>query len=314
VIASSLSPAAAGLLELYPKLRQVGNTPLLKIDFLDPPPPAGVEIYAKEETHNPGGSIKDRPVLWMLLEAIAGGELTRDRIILDSSSGNAGIAYAMFGALLGFRVELVVPGNASEERKQRIRAHGAELILTDPLEGYDAAIVEAHRRRQADPERYYMPDQYRNPNNILAHYATTGAEIWEQTEGRITHFVAGVGTGGTITGVGRRLKRERSGIQVVCVNPESFPGIEGLKPLDSPTDLIPENFDATVVDRTVRVTIDQAYAMCHRLARKGVFVGQSSGAFLQAALDLAQQIDRGVIVTVFSDSGDRYFSTPLWRG
>ena len=308
-----LPKQAEALLERYPKLRQVGGTPLLKIDFLDQPLPPGVEIYAKEETLNPGGSIKDRPVLRMLLAAIGSGELTRDKVILDSSSGNAGIAYAMFGALLGYRVELVVPGNASSERKMRIQAHGASLVLTDPLEGYDAAIYEAHRRRDADPERYFMPDQYKNENNILAHYETTGEEILRQTDGRVTHFIAGVGTGGTITGVGRRLKDHRRDIRVVCVNPESFPGIEGLKPLDSPTDIIPPNFDPKVVDETVRVTIEDAYDLCHRLARRGLFVGQSSGAFLQAAFDLAQRIERGTIVTVFSDSGERYLSTPLWR-
>jgi cysteine synthase B len=308
-----LPKAAEALLQRYPKLRQVGDTPLLKIDFLDLKLPPGVEIYAKEEALNPGGSIKDRPVLRMLLAAIASGELNRDKVILDSSSGNAGIAYAMFGALLGYRVELVVPGNASSERKMRIRAHGAAIVLTDPLEGYDAAIYEAHRRRDADPEHYFMPDQYKNENNVLAHYETTGEEILRQTQGQVTHFVAGVGTGGTITGVGRRLKDFRREIQVVCVNPDSFPGIEGLKPLDSPTDIIPANFDAKVVDETIRVTIEDAYDMCQRLAHHGIFVGQSSGAFLKVALDLAQRIERGVVVTVFSDSGERYFSTPLWR-
>ena len=308
-----LPPEAQALLERYPKLRQVGDTPLLKIDFLEHAIPPGVEIYAKEESRNPGGSIKDRPVLRMLLAAIASGELTKGKVILDSSSGNAGIAYAMFGALLGYPVELVVPGNASSERKMRIQAHGARLVLTDPLEGYDAAIYEAHRRRDAEPQRYFMPDQYKNENNILAHYETTGEEILRQTRGRVTHFVAGVGTGGTITGAGRRLKQHRREIQVVCVNPDSFPGIEGLKPLDSPTDIVPANFDPKVVDETVRVTIEDAYDCCHQLARRGIFVGQSSGAFLKAALDLAQRIERGTIVTVFSDSGERYLSTPLWR-
>jgi S-sulfo-L-cysteine synthase (O-acetyl-L-serine-dependent) len=206
----------------------------------------------------------------------------------------------------------VVPGNASEERKKRIRAHGATLVETDPLEGYDAALREAHRRAEAQPDRYYMPDQYANDNNWRAHYETTALEILEQTGGRITHFVAGVGTGGTITGVGRRLKEHDPKIQVVCVMPESFPGIEGLKPLEGPGDIVPKILDPSVIDRRIKVTVEDAYTHCRSLARHVVFVGLSSGAYLRGALEMACESPRARIVTVFSDLGERYFSTRLW--
>jgi cysteine synthase B len=262
--------------------------------------------------YNPGASIKDRPVLRMLTEAIQSGELTRDKIILDSTSGNAGIAYAMIGAVLGYRVELVIPGNASEERKKRIKAHGANIIYTDPLQGYDEALREVHRRHEASPEKYFFADQYKNDNNWRAHYDTTAVEIWEQTGGKLTHFVAGVGTGGTITGVGRRLKEHNPAIQICCISPDEFPGIEGLKPMGKPEDIVPEIFDESVADCKIPVTIDQAYEICNRLAKRGWFVGQSSGGYLKGAYEVAKQIGKGVIVTVFNDLGERYFSTRLW--
>jgi len=298
-------------LEKYPSLALIGGTPLLRVRVPELPE-NGAEIFAKAEWTNPGGSVKDRPVLRMLLEAVLSGELTRERTILDSSSGNAGIAYAMIGSMMGYQVELVVPGNASEERKKRIRAHGATLVETDPLEGYDAALREAHRRAEALPDRYYMPDQYANDNNWRAHYETTALEILEQTGGRITHFVAGVGTGGTITGVGRRLKEHDPKIQVVCVMPESFPGIEGLKPLEGPGDIVPKILDPSVIDRRIKVTVEDAYTHCRSLARHVVFVGLSSGAYLRGALEMACESPRARIVTVFSDLGERYFSTRLW--
>ncbi|MBI1923981.1 cysteine synthase family protein [Candidatus Poribacteria bacterium] len=295
----------------YPILQQIGNTPLVKIDLFSDELP-NVEIYAKAEMYNPGASIKDRPVLRMLTEAIQSGELTRDKTILDSTSGNAGIAYAMIGAVLGYRVELVIPGNASEERKKRIKAHGANIIYTDPLQGYDEALREVHRRHEASPEKYFFADQYKNDNNWRAHYDTTAVEIWEQTDGKLTHFVAGVGTGGTITGVGRRLKEYNPAIQICCISPDEFPGIEGLKPMGKPEDIVPEIFDESVVDCKIPVTIDQAYEICNRLAKRGWFVGQSSGGYLQGAYEVAKQIGKGVIVTVFNDLGERYFSTRLW--
>ena len=295
----------------YPILQQIGNTPLVKIDLFSDELP-NVELYAKAEMYNPGASIKDRPVLRMLTEAIQSGELTRDKTILDSTSGNAGIAYAMIGAVLGYRVELVIPGNASEERKKRIKAHGANIIYTAPLQGYDEALREVHRRHEASPEKYFFADQYKNDNNWRAHYDTTAVEIWEQTGGKLTHFVAGVGTGGTITGVGRRLKEYNPEIQICSISPDEFPGIEGLKPMGKPEDIVPEIFDESVVDCKIPVTIDQAYEICNRLAKRGWFVGQSSGGYLQGAYEVAKQIGKGVIVTVFNDLGERYFSTRLW--
>ncbi len=297
--------------EKYPALALIGDTPLVRVQVPELPD-NGAEVFAKAEWTNPGGSVKDRPVLSMILEAVLAEALTPDRTILDSSSGNAGIAYAMIGAILGHRVELVVPGNASAERKKRILAHGATIIETDPLEGYDAALHEAHRLAQAQPDHYYLADQYANEHNWRAHYETTAVEILEQTDGQISHFVAGIGTGGTITGVGRRLKEHDPQIQVVCVMTEAFPGIEGLKPLNSPQDIVPAILDQSTIDRRIPVSADEAYALCHSLARRGLFAGQSSGAYLKAAIEVAQETPGARIITVFSDLGERYFSTRLW--
>ncbi len=297
--------------EKYPGLALIGGTPLFRVRIPELPE-GGAEVFAKAEWTNPGGSLKDRPIMRMLLEAVISGELTPDRIILDSSSGNAGIAYGMIGSMMGYRVEMVVPGNASAERKKRILAHGATLIETDPLEGYDQAMREAHRRARAHPERYFMADQYANENNWRAHYETLAVEILEQTGGRLTHFVAGVGTGGTITGVGRRLKEHDPKIEIVCVKPETFPGIEGLKPLDQPGSIIPEILDTSVIDRWSTVSTEEAYALCQSLARHGIFAGQSSGAYLKGAAEVAQESASARIVTLFCDLGERYFSTGLW--
>lgn len=282
---------------------------MVRLPSLEKP---GVEVHAKVEYFNPGGSIKDRPVLWMLVRAVLDGRLTPEKQVIDSSSGNAGIAYAMIGAALGFRVKMVVPGNASEERKKRILAHRAEIHFTDPVEGYDEALRTVHRMAEEEPGRYFFSDQYSNEDNWRAHYHTTGPEILEQTGRRITHFVAGVGTGGTITGVGRRLKEELPRVEVVCVQPDAFPGIEGLKPLEDPADIIPAIFDAGVVDRKVRVTIDDAYRMCQKMAQEGLFIGQSSGAYLRAVEEVVRTTGKGMVVTVLNDFGERYFSTGLW--
>jgi len=298
-------------LERCPALSLIGNTPLVRIDLPGLKKP-GVEVYAKVEYFNPGGSIKDRPVLWMLLGAILDGSLTPERTIIDSTSGNAGIAYAMIGGALSYRVKLIMPGNASEERKRRIQAHGAEIHYTDPVEGYDEALREVHRQAESDPEKYFHCDQYANENNWKAHFYTTAREILEQTGRRVTHFVGGVGTGGTITGVGRRLKEELPGLEVTCIVPDEFPGIEGLKPLESPEDIIPEIYDASVVDKKVKVSIDDAYECCQKLARIGFFVGQSSGAYIKGVESVVSRLERGVVVTVFNDLGERYFSTGLW--
>ncbi len=295
----------------YPLLQLIGHTPLTKIDLFKHELP-NVDIYAKVETYNPGGSIKDRPVLRMLTEAIASGELTKEKVILDSSSGNAGIAYAMIGAALGYQVELVIPENASEERKQRINSHGARIIYTDAILGYDEALREVDRRYDAKPEKYFFKSQYENDNNWRAHYQTTGVEILQQTDGKLTHFIAGVGTGGTITGVGRRLKDYNPNIKVCSITPEEFPGIEGLKPLGNPDDIVPEILDESVIDQRFPASIEDAHDMCNRLAQIGWFVGTSSGAYLYGAYKLGQEIQHGVIVTVFNDLGERYFSVRLW--
>lgn len=298
-------------LERFPFLALIGGTRIFRVSL--PDLEGGGEVLAKAEWTNPGGSIKDRPVMRMLLEASLEGRI-EGRTVIDSSSGNAGIAYAMIGNAMGLDVELVVPGNASAERKKRIRAHGARLVETDPIEGYDAALRKAHQLVHDFPDRYFHPDQYGNQHNWRAHYETTAAEILEQTEGRLTHFVAGVGTGGTITGVGRRLKEALPGVEIVSVVPDSFPGIEGLKPLERPEDIVPAILDASVIDRRIRVGIEDAYDWCQKLARQGIFVGQSSGAYLKAAAEIASESRHARVVTVFSDLGERYFSTGLWDG
>lgn len=248
----------------------------------------------------------------MLLKARERGELEDGKIVLDSTSGNAGIAYAMLGKAMGLQVELVIPGNASSERLTRIGAHGARVFLTDPLEGYDEALREVHRRYEAHPDRYYFADQYGNDDNWLAHYETTGEEIIRQVPD-VTHFVGGIGTGGSISGISRRLKEFRSDVVIVSVRPERFPGIEGLKPLGEPEDIVPEILDDTLIDRHVDVTADQARTLCHQLAETGLFVGQSSGAYLVAVSQVLKDYPTARVVTLLNDTGERYLSTGLWE-
>jgi cysteine synthase B len=298
--------------ERYPALALVGNTRMVEIRCFRQEFP-GVTVFAKTEYANPGGSLKDRPVRRMLLEALIAGEFDGGRALLDSSSGNAGIAYAMIGAMMGIPVSIVVPGNASRERKLRIRAHGATLIETDPIEGYDEALRECHRIAERHADRFFHCDQYANDHNWLAHYHTTAVEILEQTGGNLTHFVTGIGTGGTLTGVGRRLKEEIPGIEIVQIVPEDFPGVEGLKPLESPGDIIPKILDQSLVDTKVRVSSDESARMCALMARNGLFAGQSSGAYLQGVHETARRIQEGVIVTILNDIGERYMSTALWE-
>jgi len=303
-------PALQELIRRHPLLCLIGNTPLVPVELFRQELP-DIDMLAKCEFLNPGGSVKDRSVLRMLTEAVSTGTLPPEKTILDSSSGNAGIAYAMIGAILGRRVELVVPANASEERKKRIRAHGATLVLTDAVAGYDEALREVRRRYAVAPDRYFFADQYSNDANWRAHHDTTAEEILAQTGGRISWFVAGVGTGGTITGVARRLKAHDPKIRIACVIPEEFPGIEGLKPL-GPGLIMPEIFDQTLIDDWLPVSTDDAYDMCGRLARLGFFVGQSSGAYLSGARQIARRVRRGQIVTLFPDIGERYMSTKMW--
>ena len=292
----------------YPPLLAIGNTPMVRVDLgLDI---GSTEIFAKCEHLNPGGSIKDRPVLKMLVEAILSGALTKSKTILDATSGNAGIAYAMIGAVLGYRVELVMPEHASEERKKRIRAHGADMVFTDSMLGYDETMLEVKRRYEADPDKYFWCDQYSNQNNPLAHYETTAEEILRQTPD-VTHFVAGVGTGGTISGVGHRLKESDPGIRVIWINPPEWPGVEGLKPLGE-GQIIPETLDQSVVDETIPIDVDEAYEMSQLMSSKGLFAGQSSGAYMVGACQVARKAGAGKVVTIFNDIGERYFSTGMW--
>jgi len=297
-------------------LAAVGRTPLVDIPFAAEAAP-GARLFAKLESVNPGGSIKDRPVARMLVQAQAAGCFAGGRRLLDSSSGNAGISYAMFGAALGIPVTLVVPGNASAERLERIRAHGAELILTDPIEGYDHALRTAHRLAAEQPGRYWHCDQYANADNWRAHYEGTGEEILAQLAERGSMppdaLVAGVGTGGTLTGIGRCLRRENPALLIAAAIPETFPGIEGLKPLGHPGDLVPAILDEGLIDRRFEVTLEEAAAMCRRLAGLGLYVGPSSGAFVAVALRLAAEGGRRTLVTVLNDTGERYVSTGFWH-
>jgi len=298
-------------IDKYPALKAIGNTPLVELDIpQEIADIGGASIYAKFEHLNPGGSIKDRPVLRMLAAAIIDGTLTPDKIILDATSGNAGIAYAMIGAILGYTVELVMPENASEERKKRLVAHGANLIFTDAQKGYDEALYEVKRRFQKNPDRYFYCDQYSNLNNPLAHYETTAVELLHQAP-FITHFVAGVGTGGTISGIGRRLKETNPDIEVICIDFEEWPGVEGLKPLGE-GHIIPETFDRSVVDQMLHIDTLRAYEVSSLMAEKGIFAGQSSGAYLLGAIEVASSLKSGNIVTIFNDIGERYFSTSMW--
>ena len=297
-------------------LDQIGNTPLLRLARIDAALP-GVEIYGKAEYFNPGGSVKDRAARSMILEGERSGRLTRDKIILDSTSGNTGIAYAMIGAHRGYKVKLCLPENASIERKRMLRAYGAEMVMTDPGEGSDGAIREVRRLYQENPDLYFYPDQYSNPANWMAHYKTTAPEIIQQTAGTITHFVACMGTSGTFVGTTRRLRQDLPNVKCVSAQPSSgFHGLEGLKHMA--TAIVPAIYDPSLADENLWVETEDAYHMVKRVAREeGVLVGISSGANLNAAVQLAKRLvaagERGVIVTVLCDSADKYLSEPFWN-
>ncbi len=292
-------------------LDMIGRTPLVRLHQFERETP-GVELYAKAEWQNPGGSVKDRAAARMILEGEASGALTHDRTILDATSGNTGIAYAMVGAARGYKVKLCVPENASPERKLILRALGAELVLTNPLESTDGAIREARRLKASDPDRYFYPDQYNNDGNWRAHYDTTAPEIIEQTSGRLTHFVAGLGTGGTFLGVARRLRKFSPAIKVISFQPDSpFHGLEGLKHMASA--IVPGIYDPALADEDLRIETEHAYRMVRRLAREeGLLAGISSGAAVAAMLDVARRLDRGIIVTVFPDGAEKYLSESFW--
>jgi len=289
----------------------VGRTPLIRLHRIEQEKP-GIELYGKAEFANPGGSVKDRPARRMMLEGLASGALAPGKTLLDATSGNTGIAYAMFGAAIGVPVVLCVPDNVTAERKRMLRAYGAELVLTDPLEGSDGAIREARRRFAAAPDGYFYPDQYNNPFNWRAHYDTTAPEIIEQTAGRLTHFVAGLGTSGTFIGVGRRLRELLPGVVLASLQPESpLHGIEGLKHMA--TAIVPGIYDPTLADVDLRIDTERAVAMTRRLAREeGLLVGISAGASVAAALALVEP--PAVVVTVLCDGGERYLSEAFWEG
>jgi len=292
----------------------IGNTPLLEIHRVIEGIPPGVKIYAKLEGLNPGGSVKDRPALRMVQEGLQSNKLRPGKTILDSTSGNTGIALALIGSVVGYPVELVMPGNVSAERKQIIHAYGAKVTYSDPLEGSDGAIRLCRKILEADPEKYFKPDQYFNPMNPQAHYENTGPEIYRQTNETVTHFVAGIGTGGTVMGTGRYLKEVNPKIQVIAVEPDdALHGLEGLKHMAS--SIVPGIYHEDELDVKIPVLTEDAYSMVYRLSQEeGVLVGQSSGAAMFAALKIARKLRTGTIVTIFPDFGDKYLTTNLWVG
>ena len=287
----------------------IGNTSLVGLRRVDPAH-AG-RVLVKLEYENPGGSVKDRAARAIIRAAERDGRLGPGKTLLDASSGNTGIAYAMLCAERGYRCEICVPGNASAGRQDALRHYGATLVITDPLEGSDGAIREARQRYAARPNRYFYADQYSNPENVLAHYATTGLEIWQQTRGRVTHFVAALGTSGTFVGAGRRLREYNPKIGLVAVQPDSpLHVLEGLKHL--PTAMVPAIYDPSAHQRTIHVASEEAIAMVKRQARHGMLLGWSAGAALVAAERVAQRLEHGVVVAILPDSASRYLSDPLW--
>jgi S-sulfo-L-cysteine synthase (O-acetyl-L-serine-dependent) len=304
VATPGLPRAAASVIDL------IGNTPLIRLSGFE----AGlrnVELYAKAEWKNPGGSVKDRPAARMIADGERSGALTRDKILLDATSGNTGIAYAMIGAARGYRVRLCVPENVTPERKRILKAFGAEIVFTDPMEGSDGAIIRAKKMFAEHPELYFYPDQYNNPGNWQSHYDTTAPEIIEQTGGRLTHFVAGLGTSGTFVGAGRRLREFNSSIRLISVQPDSpLHGLEGLKHME--TAIVPGIYDAALADQDLGVGTEEAFDLTRRLAKQGLFVGISSGANLAGALRVARAASNAVIVVVFCDGGEKYLSERFW--
>src|SRR6187549_2546985 len=290
----------------------IGRTALLRLRAFGQDTP-GVELYAKAEFQNPGGSVKDRAAKSILREAERSGRLHKGVTILDATSGNTGIAYAMISAAFGYRIKLCMPANVTPERTRTLKAFGAQLILTDPMEGTDGAIREARRLFAADPHRYYYADQYNNDANWRAHYETTAPEILAQTSGRLTHFVAGLGTSGTFMGTGRKLRDTNRSIKLISFQPDSpLHGLEGLKHME--TAIVPGIYDPSLADEDMRVSTEDAYTMVRRLAREaGLLVGISGGAALAGALNVAKSARNAVIVTIFPDSADKYMSERFWN-
>ncbi len=307
------APAVGKSLPIRGLATTVGNTPLLPLQRIAGHLWPRVQLHAKAEWFNPGGSVKDRPALSIIQAALAAGDLDGGVRLLDSTSGNMGISYATLGAALDIPVTLTVPGNASPERLSILRALGAEVVLTDPLEGSDGAMLVAAEMAAAHPDRYFYANQYNNSANWQSHFFSTGPEIWRQTERRVTHFVAGLGTSGTLTGVTHYLKSKNRKVRSIAMQPDSpFHGLEGLKHM--PSAQKPGIFDPTLPDETVTVSTEAAYTMTRRLAREeGLFVGISAGAAVQAALTLAENLSDGVVVTLLPDAGYKYLSNSIWE-
>ena len=299
-----------------PLLERIGHTPLVRMERLTEKLP-GIQILGKAEWANPGGSVKDRPASAIVLDAQKRGLLSGGKHLLDATSGNTGIAYAMLGATMGFPVTLCMPTNVSHERKRILSAYGAEMVWTDPNDSSDGAIRKARELASNQPDKYYYADQYNNENNWRAHYRTTGNEIWEQTQGQITHFLAGMGTSGTFTGTSRRLRELNPEIECISMQPDSpFHGLEGMKHM--PTSLVPEIYDPQQADRNIEIETEAAYAMARRLARtEGLLVGISAAANVTAALQVAEEVavlgKEAVIVTILCDSADKYLSERFWE-
>jgi cysteine synthase B len=295
---------------------KIGDTPLLDVSFAFPELGRSVRVLGKAEWHNPGGSVKDRAGWYIFRDALSTGKLEKDRVLLDSSSGNTGIAYAWLGARTGVRVSLAVPGSISKHRRAILEAYGVELLFTDPLEGSDGAIREVRLLMKAEPERYFYADQYSNPMTWRAHYETTGPEIFAQTDGKVTHFVAGLGTSGTFVGAGRRLRELNPAVRLVSMEPDGpMHGLEGLKHME--TSIVPAIYDDAVADSRIEVSTEQAQDAARVLARRGgILLGPSGGANLAAAVrlgrDLAEQGRQAVVVTVFPDAGERYLGERFW--
>ncbi len=317
-MASAVLPGIAlkSQTETHPRslLDLVGNTPLIPLRNIAPDLAPGVQVYAKAEWYNPGGSVKDRPALWMIRDGEQRGLLRPGMRIADATSGNTGIAYATIGAVLGYEVTLAMPENASPERKRTLRALGAELLLTDAQQGMDLAITTIRELVAAHPEAYFYPDQYNNPANVQAHYETTGPEIWQQTGGQVTHFVAGLGTSGTFMGGGRRLRELNERIQLIGMQPDGpYHAIEGVKHMATTT-MVPGIYDPAFPDHIVEVRSETAFEMARCLARtEGLMVGISAAANVAAALEVARQLEHGVVVTVLCDSASKYLSDRFWE-
>ena len=290
----------------------VGNTPMLRLRTLEKDAP-GTKIYLKLEYANPGGSVKDRPARQMMLDAIEDGRLTNDKILIDATSGNTGVAYSLFGAAMGYRIHLVMPSNVSQARKDITDAFGTEIIYSDPMEGSDGAIVKVRKMVAENPDRYFYPDQYSNPSNPRAHYLGTGAEILEQVGDEITHFVAGLGTSGTCMGTTRRLREHSRKIECIAVEPaEALHGLEGLKHMAS--SLVPEIYDPKLPDEILPVGTDAGWDMSDRLAaQEGLHVGHSTGANVAGALEIAKRAEASCVVAIACDRGDRYFAPMKWE-